>query len=647
MKFLFSLTFLFLSVITMAQTPGGVATSPRIWLKANLGVLTTVSSMDVASWADQSPYGFNALPAGSPPIYSIQPSEMINYHPVINFVSADNDNLLISTNLNIAKTTNQNYSLFGVSRYQQGQLVYIGSQIAGSAPPQNAFQFGVRNSTAADVAVWRYNSVGCHHLTGQSGFYPTTGDQTVAIASAIRSGNSTSDYVNGQIGNTQNCASSFPTSNLRIGAGGGGGSGNVYSDQNMAEIIAFDVSLGAADQKKVNSYLAIKYGLTLDHSGGGTSGDYVASDNSVLWDASVSPAYHNDVLGIGRDDAECLLQKQSHSADDSTRLYIPLLGTSNATNTGNIVNDGRYILMGHNGGKMCATPASNAEIPPSTPASCQIFSRLEREWKITNTGFLQGYNCDFKLDPCASLSSVTPADLALLVDDDGDFSNGGTTCFYNGNTAGLFYIYSNSTLTVASLGLSHIGFNQTRYFTLASINSRTPLPIGLVYFEANLVDHQLVELDWQTDSEFDHNSFHISKSRNLTDWELVSKVDVAGSNPNGHSYSIQDANPYPGLSYYQLTSYDSDGQVSTEVVRHVKMEQIKLSIWPNPSSSRVQISGDQEQLKDISLYNSAGKRLPLNYLSVEPGSVTIDVSRLAAGLYLVKCMGGVYRVLKE
>lgn len=604
--------------------------------------------MDVASWADQSPNGFNALPAGSPPSYSVQPSEMINYHPVLNFVSANNENLLIPTNLNIAKTTNQNYSLFGVSRYQQGQLVYIGSQIAGSAPPQDAFQFGVRNSTAAEVAVWRYNSITCHHLAGQTGLYPTTGVQTVAISSAIRSGNSTSDYVNGQIGNTQNCALSFPNSNLRIGAGGGGGSGNVYSDQNMAEIIAFDVSLGAADLKKVNTYLAIKYGLTLDHSGGGTSGDYVAPDNTVIWDASVSPAYHNDVLGIGRDDVECLMQKQSHSADDSTRLYIPLLASSNALNTNNLVNDSRYIMMGHNGGRMCATPASNAEIPTGLPASCPIFSRLEREWKVTNTGFLQVFDCDFKVDPCAIPASITPADLALLVDDDGDFSNGGTVCYYGGNAAGLYYNFSNSTIQVNNIGLSHIGFNQTRYFTLASISARTPLPIGLVYFEATPVDNRLVELHWQTDSENDHHSFKISKSRNLTDWELVSEIDASGNSVGGQSYSTKDANPFPGLSYYQLTSYDINGQSSSEVIRRVELEQAEqLLIWPNPSSSTVQISGTQDQLKDISLYSYTGKRLTLNYISFEEGIITIDISNLASGLYLVKCRKEVYRLLKE
>jgi len=54
-----------------------------------------------------------------------------------------------------------------------------------------------------------------------------------------------------------------------------------------AEAIFFDRILTPAEKQQVDSYLALKYGITLDQS---TATDYVASDATILmWDASNRP----------------------------------------------------------------------------------------------------------------------------------------------------------------------------------------------------------------------------------------------------------------------------------------------------------------------------------------------------------------------
>ena len=230
----------------------------------------------------------------------------------------------------------------------------------------------------------------------------------------------------------------------------------------LHEVLFYNRDLSAVEILKVNTYLAIKYGATLKNAGGGTQGDYMATDGTIVWDASLGSPYHNDVFGIGRDDSEALLQKQSHAFDDTARVYIDTLRANNAANGGVFNADISYVMLGDNKGKMHATTASNLEIP----AGINPILRMEREWKVTKTNFSQNFSCDFK--PSASFVFNSANCLQLLVDDDGDFSNGGTTAYHNGDGTGITITTNGSVVKVANLSNTHFPNNATKYMTLAT-----------------------------------------------------------------------------------------------------------------------------------------------------------------------------------
>ena len=239
--------------------------------------------------------------------------------------------------------------------------------------------------------------------------------------------------------------------------------GNANSPYNgyLSEFIFYNTDLSAVDMNKVHSYLAIKYGITLDDFGGGIQGDYLSTDGALIWDATVSPNYHNDVIGIGRDDNQALLQKQSHSFDDVTRIYIDALQTNNASNIGVFNNDTSYVMIGDNGGLLCNTLATGSELPPAPLFN----SRIEREWKVTKTNFSQTFNCDITISPCAIGIDFDTTCLALLVDDDGDFTN---ATAYN-STSGLVFTKVGNTISISGISNLHIPNNSIRYITLASV----------------------------------------------------------------------------------------------------------------------------------------------------------------------------------
>ena len=68
----------------------------------------------------------------------------------------------------------------------------------------------------------------------------------------------------------------------------------------------------------------------------------------------------------------------------------------------------------------------------------------------------------------------------------------------------------------------------------------------------------------------------------------------------------------------------------------------KVQIYPNPATDMVKISGCNSEVK---LYNAAGTLLG-TYLA-NNGVAEIDLSRLVKGVYLVKCDGNTYKIIKK
>lgn len=237
------------------------------------------------------------------------------------------------------------------------------------------------------------------------------------------------------------------------------GNANSPYDGYIHEYIFYDRDLSALEMQKVHTYLAVKYGVTLDYMGG-TIGDYVATDGTLLWDASSTPAYHNNVIGIGRDDAQGLSQKQSHAFDDSYRLYLSNLAPNNVSNSGLFLSDVSYVMMGQINQNGCATASSNQEAPAG------IQSRIAKEWKVTKTNFDQTFSVDLLIDTCtapgASNGTIVPSQFKLLVDDDGNFSNATVL----DATSGLTFTMNGSYLTISGISSLHLANNATSYITV-------------------------------------------------------------------------------------------------------------------------------------------------------------------------------------
>lgn len=74
-----------------------------------------------------------------------------------------------------------------------------------------------------------------------------------------------------------------------------------------------------AQTNQVESYLALKYGITLDQT---LPTNYTLSDGSIAWSATGAGVYKNNIAGIARDDASMLAQYRSQTVNDTQGLIV-------------------------------------------------------------------------------------------------------------------------------------------------------------------------------------------------------------------------------------------------------------------------------------------------------------------------------------
>ena len=127
-------------------------------------------------------------------------------------------------------------------------------------------------------------------------------------------------------------------------------------------------------------------------------------------------------------------------------------------------------LIRNNGGEMRPTSSSIAEIPNGYAVN----SRIEREWSIIKTNFAQNFNCELELSSNTFLNGFSSSDLIILIDDNGDFSDGGPSGYINGDETGITLSYSGDLITINGISTTHIPNNSTKYFTLGVASNSAP-----------------------------------------------------------------------------------------------------------------------------------------------------------------------------
>ncbi len=456
-KITFSFLFIFCaSYLIIAQSPGNVPGNLQLWLRADQG--TALTGTDVDSWTDQA-NGFLGASQGSTDAQYVATG--LNFNPVLRFSGNSFYNLGNPSQLDIIPHT-ETMTIITMVVTGGATTGTVISKAENDAGPNRQYQvwFGqtdrvlhhtLGRHSGSDAVRWG-TIYALNEPKITTGVVANTGDPMTRLT----------PYVNGVVdpddrndGTNTGADSSL---DVLVGArrqNGNTGSGYRYNGD-IAEVIIYDRDLNSTERQKVESYLAIKYGVTLGSNDAywdtpsntsspfgyaGTSNDYLASNGSILWNGGVNAGYGYNVFGIARDDNSNLLQTKSKSVN-----VIPEPILTMESETGGLSTNLSYLLAGNNGNNVALK---------TTALPIRSTSVLERIWIAReSTNDAGTVSLEFDL----STSSITDAEatnLDLFIADNDAFVN------YK-NTIGTY----NSITDI--LTFTGINFEDAEYFTLGT-----------------------------------------------------------------------------------------------------------------------------------------------------------------------------------
>ena len=414
-----------LVTVTVIEAPGAVSEGLAVWFRANGSV--TTSGTDVTEWINENSANLNVPlvtpTTGSPEL--LPANKPFNFNPSIEFNGEE---------LSLTQLEEQD-----VLEDSEGTMFVVTTNAPGS------FAF---NSDAPSASL-------CGGLNCNNGFFTDTQfgtartaysqglDANVANVLGFRSSVvalATQSTVNGLQSNS-NAANQLDDSldyDLIIGQGG-------YIGQ-VAEAISYDRLLSQTEYEQIESYLAIKYGVTLDQ--GTTGRNYVNSSNTIVFDANLASTGVGDfrpnavdIAGIARDDGTVLDQMKSMSVNPSA---IVTVAHGNDINNPTRLDDTLdYLVWGHDGS--AATDVAFSLV------GANAYDRLARIWRVQNTGDVGDVSIEFDLTGLGL--NRDNAVLALLIDNDTDFTNATL------HTTGVSIVGDVVTFT-------NVNFSDRDYFTL-------------------------------------------------------------------------------------------------------------------------------------------------------------------------------------
>lgn len=217
----------------------------------------------------------------------------------------------------------------------------------------------------------------------------------------------------------------------------------------IAELIVFNRALTFLERVQYETYLAIKYGTGL------RGGNFVSSNEKLLWHVEQNARYGHNIAGIGRDDHFKLYQKQSGSAYDSGLLVINAgtLADSNPENKANI-NNFDFILWGDNGLPLTTKPGEGPD---------SLLSFVERKWLVTATGnTAKLLPTELRID--VNKLPAEPMSYWLVIDRSGrgNFSADNLEYILPDRTSNGKIIYKNVTWDTDGSGKDNFGFARAK-----------------------------------------------------------------------------------------------------------------------------------------------------------------------------------------
>lgn len=562
----------------LIATPGWVWTNLNLWLKADAGTSTTTDGAALLSWDDQSGNGLNAS-AVTAPNYRNNVSDSLNFNPIIDFNGvdgymnnlangADSDSyyIVIVPDTDVEGTTSQGVP-FGFD-------CPSGTLSSGTCWLDfGGLALGAFTTTIPDEVITHAIGSSANWRSSKTAVITYPAGEPMLIWVNDNAASSTSNIYEKweQVDNTtRNSYQTLANADYSLWRSPDDGF-PYYFDGKIAEVINYDGGLTEIQRHQIESYLAVKYGITLNS---GTQ-DYIASDGtSSIWSTLTAGVYTNNIFGIGRDDGTELWQVQSKSVNNDAIITLHALweGT-NIANSFTDIQDKEFLTLSHNNG-------SNTW----TNIGLSWYYTLERQWRIQETG--DTGDLDLDIDMWNTIFDVPALSAGTtyyaVYDSDNDDTLSDETPIAMTNIAGDLW------------RLSGINLENEREFTIATEASANSIPTNIILSNTTL-----------TENTPSNTSVWTLTSTDADIWDTHSYNLVSGTGDNdnarfslsGSTLQINHSPDYEIQNSYSIRVQSDDGAWG----QYQKDFTISITdVWETVSSVI-----DFEDIEDINKYTVA------------------------------------------
>jgi len=188
--------------------------------------------------------------------------------------------------------------------------------------------------------------------------------------------------------------------------------GNKVFDGDINEVLVYDYAVNNEERERIESYLAIKYGLTLNH-------DYKFSNGQVIY---TRDSYNQDIAGLATDGGWNLEQKVSSSINKSTYEGSDVViatvfdfTSSNSLDRRTSLANGQALVWGKNNGDKSAWFRDGD------------YMKTSERWKVQNTNNVSDIYIRINLKGYPAIA--TGHKYKLIIDDDEIVSDGYTSIY--------------------------------------------------------------------------------------------------------------------------------------------------------------------------------------------------------------------------
>lgn len=373
---------------TQSVTPGWVNESVSLWFKTNVWTSTTTNWSAMNTWFDQS-WNSNNASAWVSPTYLNNNTDNLNFYPVVNF----NWNQYL------------NWLNNGWNSDSYFMVIIPNNTVDWTLTWQVPFWFDCDSWTLntwtcwlpfAWLTLWAF-TVAINDEVITHAIWSSTSWRSSNIWNNVYSSwkpmllsvnwNSSWNWTdiyekwvkidNYSVNNYQ------VLSNANFSIGRSLDPNNIFPyNGRVVEIINFQNKLSSSDIQKVESYLAIKYGITLNN----WNTNYLNSNWDIIFNPSTSWWYNFNIFAIWRDDLSWLWQIKSKSSNSTWIVTIEAVWQwDNLNPSFTDMDDNEFVFVWNNNW-------SNTWTQIWSPS---WYSILDRKWRLTEVWDIWNINIDF------------------------------------------------------------------------------------------------------------------------------------------------------------------------------------------------------------------------------------------------------------